>query len=161
MPEVLRAQKKAHTPGFQIVPPGLDTGVLDVFRELRQEHIPVGGGRGKGFRLADRLIRVVLAELQRDDRRSPQFVPDVLVRLGQLRAHPELVLPREIERGGDAEAREIGRGLRSNAPDILNRHFVEIEVQVGAADDSSGLRASAIWMRAWRRPSWAPGRPRR
>jgi hypothetical protein len=29
------------------------------------------------FRLADRLIRVVLAELQRDDGRAPQFVPDV------------------------------------------------------------------------------------
>ena len=131
MPKILRAEKKAHTPGFQLVPPCFDAGVFNVFRELRQEQNPVGGGRGKGFRLADRLIRVVLAELQRDDGRSPQFVPDVLVGLGQLRAHPELVLPREIERRGDAEAREIGRGLRSNAPDILNRHFVEIEVQVG------------------------------
>ena len=78
---------------------------------------------------------MVLAELQRDDSRSPQFVPDILVRLGQLRAYPELVLPREIERRAYAEAREIGRGLRSNAPDILNRHLVEIEVQVGAAND--------------------------
>src|SRR5215510_9181579 len=125
MPKILRTQKKAHTSSFQFVPSGFDAGVLDVFRELTQEHIAVGGGWGKGFRLADRLIRVVLAELQREDGRSPQLVPDVLVRLGQLRAHPELVLPCEIEGGGDAKAREIGRGLRPNAPDILNRHMVE------------------------------------
>src|SRR5215475_4648241 len=119
MPKILRAQKKAHAPCFQMVPSGLDAGVLDVFRELRQEQSPVGCRWGKGFRLADRLIRVVLAVLQRDDGRSPQFVPDVLVGLGQLRSHPELVLPREVERRAYAKAREIGRGLRSNAPDIL------------------------------------------
>ena len=118
--------EKAHAPGFQFVPSGLDAGVLDVFRELRQEHLPVRGRRRKGFRLADGLISVVLTELQRDDGRSPQLVPDVLVRLGQLRAHPELVPPREIERRGDAEAREIGRGLRSDAPDIFNRHLVNV-----------------------------------
>ena len=128
-------RKKAHTPGFQPVPPSLYAGVFDVFRELRQEQNPVGGGRGKGFRLADRLIRVVLAELQRDDSRSPQFVPDVLVRLGQLRAHPEFILPREIKRRGDAEARQIRRSLLADAPDIPNRYFVEVEVQVSAADD--------------------------
>ena len=120
--------KKAHAPGFELVSPGLDAGVLDVFRELRQEQSPVGGGRGKGFRLVDRLIGVVFAELQRDDGRSPQLVPDVLVRLGQLRPYQSSSCVRKIERCSDAEAREIGRGLRSNAPDILNRHLVEIEM---------------------------------
>src|SRR5262245_2684129 len=127
MPKILRAQKKAHTPGFQFMPPRLDTGVLHVFRELREEQSSVGGGRRKGFGLADRLIGMMLAELQRNDGRPPQLVPDILVRLGQLRTHPEFVSPREIERRGDAEAREIGRGLRSNAPDILNWHLVEVE----------------------------------
>jgi len=49
MPKIMRAEKKAHAPGFEPVPPGLDAGVLDIFRELRQEHIAVGGWRVKVF----------------------------------------------------------------------------------------------------------------
>jgi len=120
------------------------TGIFDVFRELRQEHIAVGGGRRKGFRLADRLIGVVLAGLQRDDGGPPQLMPDVLVGLGQLRSHPELVLPRKIERRGHTKAREIGRGLLPDAPDIPNRHLLEIHV-TACNRNRPGLQSARFW----------------
>lgn len=97
------------------MPPRLNTRILNVLRELRQQKITVARWRRKRLGLTDRLIVVLLTRLKREYRLTAQLPPNLNVRLRQVLLNPRFIPPRKIERRPNAKAREIRRSLLPNA----------------------------------------------
>ena len=64
--------------------------------------------------------------------------------LGQLSLDPRFGATREVERGVQAEFLQVGRGLRTDAPFLLQRQVLEVEVDLVRLDGGEAGRFSSL-----------------